>query len=384
MWKSPGQRPALAAAVFAVCAGLLVLPRPATAQTPAGEPIKIGAVLSLTGPGAGLGLAERSGIQLAEKTINERGGIKGRLIKILIEDDGSKPDIAKSKAENLIFGEKVKLILGPSLTASTGAVAAITNAEHLGQIAMTGLGPPIELTYKSLYHMLPPQSLNARAMLEYTTRALKAKKVGVLHDSGYGNLVMNNLKATAGAYGVEFVAVEKFEVGATDVSTQAAKVRAADPEVVFVIATSPTPFRNARQMRIEQPIVSAIGSSAYEYVRGMGEFGHDIVFPEFVVGEDPLPHQVDFVALYRKTYNALPKNYDAAGWDAVHIAVKALEKAGPDAAPEAIAAAMRGPHKGVLASYNLAADDMTGIELSSYVYSRLVNGKFTRLPFTAR
>jgi branched-chain amino acid transport system substrate-binding protein len=68
----------------------------------------------------------------------------------------------------------------------------------------------------------------------------------------------------------------------------------------------------------------------------------------------------------------------------VHIAAKALEKAGPDAAPEAIAAAMRGPYKGVLASYNLAADDMTGIELSSYVYSKLVNGRFTRLPFTAK
>ena len=120
--------------------------------------------------------------------------------------------------------------------------------------------------------------------------------------------------------------------------------------MVFVIATSPIPFRNARQMRIEQPIVSAIGSSAYEYVSGMGEFGHDIVFPEFVVGEDPLPHQVDFVNLYRKTYNALPKNYEAAGWDAVHIAAKALEKVGPDAAPEAIAAAMRGPYKGVLAT----------------------------------
>jgi branched-chain amino acid transport system substrate-binding protein len=382
--QAPGWWSGVRPIVLSVVVWLTALPGLVAAQAPTGEPIKIGAVLSLTGPGAGLGLAERSGIQLAEKTINEHGGVKGRPLKILIEDDGSKADIAKSKAENLIFGEKVKLIIGPSLTASTGAVAAITNAQQMGQIAITGFGPAIEATYKSLYHMMPPQKLNAKAMLEYTTKALKAKKIGVLHDSGYGNLVMTNLKAEAPAYSVDFVAVEKFEVGATDVSTQAAKMRAADPEVVFVIATSPTPFRNARQMRIEQPIVSAIGSSAYEYVRGMGEFGHDIVFPEFVVGEDPLPYQVDFVNLYRKTYNALPKNYDAAGWDAVHIAAKALEKVGPDAAPEAIATAMRGPYKGVLASYNLAADDMTGIELSSYVYSKLVNGKFTRLPFTAK
>ncbi|HZP89202.1 MAG TPA: ABC transporter substrate-binding protein [Burkholderiales bacterium] len=347
------------------------------------DPIKIGAVLSLTGPGAGLGQAERSGIQLAEKAINEKGGIKGRPLQILIEDDGSKADIAKSKAEQLVFNEKVKAMLGPSLTASTGAVAAITHAQQMPQICVTGLGPAIESTYKSLFHVMPPQTLNARAMLEYTTKALKAKKIGVLHDTGYGQLIMNALKEQSGGYGVEYVAIEKFEVGATDVSTQAAKVRAANPEVVFIIATNPVPFRNARQMRITQPIVSAIGSSPYQYVNAMGEFGHDIVFPEFVIGEDPLPHQAAFVALYKKTYNSLPKNYEAAGWDAVQMLARALDKAGPDAGGEAIARALREPYKGVLANYNFAAPDMTGIELSSYVYSKLVEGKFTRLPFKA-
>jgi branched-chain amino acid transport system substrate-binding protein len=203
------------------------------AQAPQGEPIKIGAVLSLTGPGAGLGQPERSGILLAEKAINARGGVKGKPIKIIIEDDGSKPDNAKSKAEELIFQEKVVAMIGPSLTASTGAIAAITNAEGMAQLTFTGLGPKIELTYKSLFHVLPPQELNARAMLEYATKALKAKKIGILHDTGYGQAVTNSLNALKGEYGVDFVSVEKFEVGATDASAQAAKVRAADPAVVL-------------------------------------------------------------------------------------------------------------------------------------------------------
>jgi branched-chain amino acid transport system substrate-binding protein len=376
------QRRRFLSASAAVLAATALLPAFAAAQS--GDPVKIGAVLSLTGPGAGLGLAERNGIQLAERAINEKGGIKGRPLRILVEDDGSKADIAKSKAENLVFNEKVKAVLGPSLTASTGAVAAITNAQQLPQFAMTGLGPPIELTYKSLFHMLPPQSLNARAMLEYATKGLKAKRLGVLHDSGYGQLVTNALKEQAGSYAVEFAAIEKFEVGATDVSTQAAKVRAANPDALLIIATNPIPFRNARQMRLTQPIVSAIGSSAYQYVKGMGEFGHDIVFPEFVVGEDPLPHQAEFVNLYRKAFNELPKNYEAAGWDAVHALARALERAGPDASSEALAKAVREPYKGVLAAYHFGAPDMTGIELSSYVYSKLVNGKFTRLPFKAQ
>jgi branched-chain amino acid transport system substrate-binding protein len=363
-------------------ATLLAGPPSVSAQQ--GEPIKIGAVVSLTGPGAGLGQPERNGMLLAEKVINEKGGIKGRPIKVLIEDDGSKPDNAKSKAERLIFDDKVLVLLGPSLTASTGAVSAITNAEGMAELACTGLGPKIELTYKTLYHLLPPQLLNARAMLEYTTKVLKAKRLGVLHDTGYGQVVMNSLNGLTGEYGVEFVSVEKFEVGATDASAQAAKVRAADPEVLFIIATSPVPFRNAREVRITQPIVSAIGSSSYDYVRGMGEYADDIVFPEFVVGEDPAPHQTDFVKRYQQEYNALPKNYEAAGWDGVHIAAKAIETAGPNATRAEIAKAMRGSYSGTLANYNFAADDMTGIELSSYVYSKLVKGHFTRLPFAPK
>lgn len=346
--------------------------------------IKIGAVLSLTGAGAGLGIPERHGALLAEKVINQRGGVKGRPIKIVIEDDGSKADIAKSKAENLIYSEKVTAIIGPSLTASTGAVASVTHSVPMVQIACTGLGPQIELSYKKLFHVLPPQVLNAKALLEYATKAAKAKRIGILHDSGYGNVVMAAMKLVASSYAVEFVAAEKFEVGATDVTTQAAKVKAANPDIVLVIATSPIPFRNAKQIGIKQPILAAVGSSSYEYVKGMGEFADDIAFAEFLVSEEPLPHQKEFVDLYLKEYGALPKTYEAAGWDAVHILAAALQKAGPDADADALATAIRGATQGVLARYNFAREDMTGIELSSYTYSKLVKGRFTRLPFVNR
>jgi len=357
----------------------------AACQQTSDEPVKVGAVLSLTGPGAGLGGPERNGILLAQKQINANGGIRGRPLEVIVEDDGSKADIAKSKAEGLIHGENVVALLGPSLTASTGAVASVTNRMGMPQLCMTGLGPEIELSYKSLFHMLPPQSLNAQAMLEYLSKGLNAKQIGVLYDSGYGQLVMTHLENQARDYGITIVAEEKFEVGATDVSTQAAKVRAAKPEIVGIIATSPVPFRNARQMRITQPIVSAIGSSSYEYVKGMGEFADDIVFPEFIVSEDPLPHQKEFVDLFVKEYGTLPKTYDAAGWDATHVIAQALNEAGPDADSETIANAIRANrYRGVIAKFNFAAPDMTGIELESYTYSKLVDGNYTRLPFTAK
>ena len=224
------------------------------AQT-SGEPIKIGAIVSVTGAGAGLGVPERNGLLLAEKDINAKGGIKGRPIKIIVEDDASNPDTALSKANDLIFGQKVSALLGPSLTASTVAVGGVTHANKIPQIAFTGIGPAVERERKCVAHVLPPQRLNATALLEYA-KSIKATKIGVLHDAGYGNVVMAELKPLADKYGVKLVAVEKFEIGATDTTTQAAKVKAAQPDAVFIIATSATPFRNVKQIQITQPVIS--------------------------------------------------------------------------------------------------------------------------------
>jgi branched-chain amino acid transport system substrate-binding protein len=362
-----------------VAALLALAALPARAQT-SGEPIKIGAIVSITGAGAGLGVPERNGLLLAEKDINAKGGVNGRPIKIIVEDDASNPDTALSKANDLLFSQKVVALLGPSLTASTVAVGGLTHSNHIPQIAFTGMGPAVEKERKCLAHVLPPQKLNAEALLEYA-KSIKATKIGVLHDAGYGSVVLAELKPLADKYGVKLVAIEKFEIGATDTTTQAAKVKAAQPDAIFIIATSATPFRNIKQIQATQPIIAAIGSSSYEYVNAMGPAADNIVIPEFLVGEDPLPHQKAFVELYKQTYNSTPKNYEAAGWDAAHIIAQALTKAGADATGQKLCDAMRAPYTGVLAKYDFSADDMSGIPLSSYVFSKLVGGKYTRLPF---
>jgi branched-chain amino acid transport system substrate-binding protein len=102
-----------------------------------------------------------------------------------------------------------------------------------------------------------------------------------------------------------------------------------------------------------------------------------------VVGEDPEPQQVEFIKLYKQEYNALPKNFEAAGYDSVNAVAAAIGKAGADTKPASVAAALRGLYRGVLARYDFSAPDMTGIDLSSYVYSKLIKGEFTRLPFKA-
>jgi branched-chain amino acid transport system substrate-binding protein len=371
-----GRRATLAAALLALS------PIAALGQT-SGEPVNIGFVSSITGIGAGLGIPQRNGALLAEKDINAKGGIGGRPIKLIVEDDASSAETALSKATDLVHNKKVVALLGPTLTANTVAVGSLTDPLKFPQIAFSGQGPAVELSRKCLFHTSPPQVLNARALLE-AARALKAKKIGVLYDSGFGTVVMSFMRKMTDEFGMQIVAEEKFEIAATDTMAQAAKVKAAQPDVVMIIATSATPFRAVRQLQMKQTIIGSLGSSSYEYVNAMGSAADNIVVAEFMVGEDPLPRQEEFVELYKKEYHTLPKHLEAASWDMMHILAETLTKLGPNAAPEAICKALQGPHSGVMTTWNFSAPDMTGITLSGYIFSKLTNGKYSRTDIKAQ
>ncbi|MGQ3672745.1 ABC transporter substrate-binding protein [Xanthobacter sp. TB0136] len=377
---NPMSRRALLALAAGVALGLAAS-GPAAAHPP--EPIRIGAILSTTGPGAGAGIPQRNGLLLAAKRLNEKGGINGSPVQLTIEDDGSSPDVAVTKANNLIFSQKVQAIIGPTLTASTLAVGGVADPAKVPVMAITGLGVPMERSRRCVFHMLPSQDLNARALLEVASKELKAAKLGILHDSGYGNIVMAKLKEVSGDYPVAFVAVEKWEVGATDATTQAAKVKATAPDAVAIIGNSATPFRNARQIRLNAPLLSALGTATYEYVKVMGDAADNIVFAEFLVAEDPLPNQTVFVDAFRSEYGVLPKTMEASAWDAFNAVAAGLAKAGPDAPAGALCEAIRGPFEGAMARFDFSQEDLTGLTLKSYVFSRLDKGKFVRLPFKA-
>jgi branched-chain amino acid transport system substrate-binding protein len=359
-------------------AAALGLPCAVRAQAGA-NPIRIGVVLSLTGPLAVAGQPERDGIALAVKQVNAAGGLQGRPIEAVIEDDASSPETALAKTNNLVFNRQVKAVLGATGIASTVAMGGLTAPRNLPQLAFTGLGPAVERERNCVFHLTPAQELNARSLLEYAARELKARKLAILHDTGFGAPVAASLRGLAAEYGVSIVGVEKVDLGATDATPQAAKLRSTDAEALLVIASSPTPFRSVRQMKIATPVVAAHPSAPYDVVKAMGDGAEGVVFADFLVAEEPLPHQKAFVDAFQKEYGRLPKNFDAAGFDAVQILVRALQKAGPDAPGEQLCAAMRTAQPGVLAAYDLAAPDMGGLKVSSFVYSKFQNGRFSRL-----
>lgn len=360
-------------------AGLALPAAPAHAQD--NTPIKVGAVLSISGAAAGLGIPERTGALAAEKAINAAGGIGGRPVQLVIEDDTTNPDTAVSKVNDLIYNQKVVAVLGGSNLPASVAMGGITDKAHVPQMAFTGLGPDVEKNRRCEFHMFTSHELNARALLTFSLDALHARKLAVLHDSGYGAVVMREFNRILKQYPVEIVDVEKFELSATDVTAQAARIRAAGPEAIIVIALQAAPFRAIRDLQMKQPIVAVNGASSYEIVSAMGSAADNVIFPEFVVSEDPLPQQRDFVDYLAKEFGVRAKNAEAVAWDGLQVIARALGKAGAGATGEALCDAVRAPWAGVTTQYDFAARDMTGITLSGYIFSKLVDGKYTRLPY---
>jgi branched-chain amino acid transport system substrate-binding protein len=350
------------------------------AQAQTQEPIKIGGVLSISGAAAGLGVPERNGALAAEKAINANGGVNGRPIKLIIEDDTTNPDTAVSKVNDLIYNQKVVAMIGGTNLPPAVAIGGITDKIKMPQFTFTGLGPAVEKTRTCVFHMFTAHDMNARALLGYAVEFLKAKTIGVLYDSGYGTVVMREFDKVIDQYPIKVVAKEKFELSATDVTAEAAKIKAANPDAIIVIAVQAAPFRSIRNLQIKQPIIAVNGASSYEIVSAMGSAADNIIFPEFVVAEDPLPNQKKFIDYMQKNYNIKPKNAEAVAWDAVHVIVEALKKAGPNANYEQLCQAARMKYNGVTTQYDFASPDMTGIKLSGYLFSKLVNGQYTRLP----
>jgi branched-chain amino acid transport system substrate-binding protein len=347
----------------------------ALAQTDQNTPVKVGLIVSATGPAAVLGTTARTGALLAAKEINAKGGINGRPLELLVRDDATNPDSALTHANDLVRAEKVSavIVLGP--TASSIAVGGVTHAARIPQFSLSGMGPTIERERTCVVHLAWTQDVNARAFLGYAS-AVGQKKMAVLYDSGWGTLVYNELKRLAPTSGIELVAAEKFDQGSTDTTTQVAKIKATRPDVIAVIANTAVPYRDIRRLQMEQPVIGAATAASYETVKAMGPAADNIIIPEYIVAEQPLPRQKAFVDLYNKEYKALPKGPAIIGWDGVQAAADLIKRGGPAATGERLCGMIRTKFPGVSFDYDFAADDLNGLKPSQMIFTKLVKGEF--------
>jgi branched-chain amino acid transport system substrate-binding protein len=294
-----------------------------------GEPYRIGAVLSLTGTYAGLGIPEQRAIDLEVERINADGGINGRELVVIYEDDAT--DAAKSQAAavRLIDEEGVLAIIGASGTGQTMAMRSDAERAGVPIVSMAG-GSVITADFSEWVFQTPwPNRIVIPFVLEEMAEAGHTT-VGLISDTGgYGVDGRDIVLAAASEAGVTIVADETFNAGDTDMTSQLTKIRAAEPDAVLIWAAGKEAAiiaRNARQLNMEQPLYGGSGIARQEFIDGAGEAAEGV---RLGTGKILVPEAFgEGTERYEAAYGTPPDIFAGHAYDAIGLIADALTRLG--------------------------------------------------------
>ncbi|UOM36561.1 ABC transporter substrate-binding protein [Acuticoccus sp. I52.16.1] len=330
--------------LFGAALALAVAPWPAQAEPGVtDDEIVIGMFSALSGPLMVNGADPLNAARAYYEDVNARGGIHGRKIRTVIEDDKCVPAESNAVARKLIAVDNVFLLNGGACSGAVVALQDLVNREKVPHVFINASGdtavfPPTRYQFGSIPGT---QRSTMAAVVSFSTEQLKGKRLALIGpDDDMGRAAYRFVKAVVEKGGAELVAYEVVPNNATDVTVPIVNVRAAKPDVLM-LATYPAPtilvVQKAYEYGLDLPIVSAIQgvSSAPEvFAKSVGDNGALENFYYTVPLAGPLggPELKPFYDLFAK-YNPdrdTPTLTMPYGFPSAMAVVKALELAGRD------------------------------------------------------
>jgi branched-chain amino acid transport system substrate-binding protein len=353
--------------------------------------IKIGAILSVTGPASFLGAPEAKTLEMLVEQVNAAGGLLGRKVELVLKDCMASPEKAISFARQLIEEEQVLAILGPTGSGETLKIKDICEENQMILLSCASgeaiVNPVAKWVFKT------PQNDSYAVIWIY--RYLKDKglsRIGVVvSNTGFGNLGKGQLEKYAPEYGIEILISEVYDKEATDLTGVLTKVKARDVQAVVNWSIEPAQslvIKNLRQLGMNVPLFQSHGFGNIKYVEAAGQAAEGVIFPcgrLLVVDTLPAGHpQKTLLANFKKQYEEKYKEdvstFGGHAYDAFTILAAAIKRAGStDKAKVRDAIENLKGFVGTAGIFNFSATDHNGLDLSSFEMLTVKNGKFTLL-----
>jgi branched-chain amino acid transport system substrate-binding protein len=355
------------------------------------EPIKIGALMAVTGPAAFLGAPEAQTLQMLVDDTNARGGLRGRKLQLIVKDTSASPEKAISFAKQLIEEEKVFAIIGP---ATSGETMAIKGIAEDGKTILLSCAAAEVIVQPVALHVFKTAQKDSHAAIKIFQQMQKMKitRVGVLtSNTGFGKAGKEQIEKLAPQYGIQIVASEVYDKAATDLTAEITKMKAAKAEAILNWSIEPAQsiaIKNIRQLGLTIPIFQSHGFGNIEYAKAAGAAAEGVLFPAgrlHVADQLASAHPQRKVLLaYRDAYQSKFKE-DASGFggyahDAFLTLTNAIEKAG-GADREKVRAAIESTKGFVGASgvFNFSPTDHNGLDVDAFEMLTVKNGRFVPL-----
>jgi ABC-type branched-subunit amino acid transport system substrate-binding protein len=369
------------AAIF-VAFTLLAAPL-GTGPARAEDVYKIGVSVGLSGYVSSIDQPWRDGLEVAVTYVNARGGIMGRKVQLIVEDNKSQPEEAYTIYRKMINADKVDIFLSGCLAAGNFAGLPFVMRAKI-PVVLCSILPPDQLEWA--YSIQPPPWFEVQTRLAYLKTRTQVRKAGVLHDhSAYGAIQRDIARKIAPAYGIEIPVVEQYRQDDADIGLQVGKINAAGLKALVKLGVGKstlTVAKETRRLGLDTLLLGSTDDLAIftPVAEVLGEQYLFVVMPAQVyesLPDGPLKQEIGrFLLPWRAKYGDRDPGWAGRAWDAVMLAAAAVEKAKSFDGPKVRdALETLTEFQGTGGVYNFSPSVHQGITQNPYLIATIVDGK---------
>jgi branched-chain amino acid transport system substrate-binding protein len=316
------------------CALLLLAP----GLSQAAEPIKMGAMFRLS-IGAEHGTPCRRGAEMAVAEVNKAGGVNGRQVELIVEDEKDSPAAAVSGVQKLINVDKVVAMVGPMTSGDVMASIKIADEAKVVMITPTATTPALSGAAAFVYRGCSRIDTQAKVLTKYVAQHWKPKTVAIFFSNEpYGKGSDKFFSEEFEKAGIKVVARESFNRGARDFKSELTKIKAANPDILFIPGYTPETApaaAQARQLGMNQKILGVYGDMDPVYIEltGKAAEGHviGVEYDEDYATPKNKAFKEAYYALAKKNNDPVNIMFAALSYDAAGMILEAMKKNGPTA-----------------------------------------------------
>lgn len=350
------------------------------------EPLRVGALFSVTGPASFLGEPERNTLELLVKEANAKGGIKGRKVELVVYDTQGDATKAVQLATRLIKNDRVSVIIGPSTTGETMAVIPVVEKEKIPMISCAA-GVKITDPVKKYVFKTPANDHVAAEKIYNYMLSKKQRNIALLTvTDGFGSSGREQLKDIAKKKGLTIVADETYGPKDTDMTAQLTKIKGSKADAIICWGTNPGPAivtRNLKQLGIKIPLYQSHGVASKKYIELAGSAnaegvilpaGKLAIFDKLPKNDPQFKVLKGYDAAYRKAYNVEASTFGGYAYDAFLMISEASRKGA--LTPSNLRDNLENIKKMVSVSgiFNMSPSDHNGLDVKAFEMVKIVSG----------
>src|ERR1051325_3467171 len=317
-------------------AGLLSACNP---QGNSGDKVRIGVFMSTTGTTANFGISSVNGIKMAADEVNKAGGINGKQVELLVQDDRSDASEAATIVTKFVQQDQVNAIIGEVASSRSIAAAPIAQAGHVPMLTPSSTNPEVTKKGDYIFRSCFIDPVQGAAIAQFAAKSLGAKTAAIMVDrkNDYSTGLEKVINETFTRMGGKIVADQSYQEGDQDFNAQLTSLKGANPEVIFVPGYYNDVGLIAKQARdkgITVPLIGGDGWDSEQLYKIGGTALNGSYFTNHYSPYDTDPRGVKFFDDYKKRYNSTPDALAATAYDAANIMFDAIKRSkslsGPD------------------------------------------------------